>query len=180
MISVSSMCLGSCHCFPQAMCEANSLLKSRNKILPVMASKPGRLKQTTENIHGGRAVSAEGKAPAQPTWRMIKPPSWGSPQSGLAGSNNEASRMSRPWLSYQRHMLQRCWLEPRSSDPEGPSPRVQGAPPVLRQVYGKVQCLKERQGGLERASEGARQGKREEGLRTEEVSCQFSEIRGNT
>ena len=64
--------------------------------------------------------------------------------------------------------------------PRGTLSRGTGAPPVLRQVYGKVQCLKERQGGLERASEGARQGKREEGLQKEEVSCQFSEIRGNT
>ena len=89
--------------------------------------------------------------------------------------------MSGPWLSYRQHMLQRCWLEPRSSDPEGPSPEAQGALLVLRQVYCRVQCLKERQGRLEGASKGARQGKREERLRKEgELSCQFFEIRGPT
>ena len=88
--------------------------------------------------------------------------------------------MSGPWLSHRHHMLQRCWLEPRSSDPKGPSPEAQGAPLVLRQAFCKAQCLKERQGGLEGASEAARQGKREKGLQKEEVSCQFSEIRGHT
>lgn len=96
--------------------------------IPAMASKPGQLKQTTENRRGvGGASSHRGEGSGEGTGSVYLEDDETSfldgPQSSLAGSNHEASRTSEPWLSHQHHMLhcRRGRSAPRSSDPEGPS-----------------------------------------------------------
>ena len=143
------MCLGSCHCFPQATCEANSLLKSGNKILPSYCTKT-RASETNNRKHtwGKHHVCCR-ECPAQATWRVMRPLSQGGPQSSLAGRNNEAGGTSEPWLSHPQHMLhqQRRWLRPRSSDPEGPSPEARVPRWPSDKFTAKARCLQGRQGG---------------------------------
>lgn len=82
---VSGMCLGSCHCFPQATCEANSLFKSGNDHpsygIKTRATETNNRKQkggrgSIFSSGGGIGGRDRGRAPAQSTWRMMKPPSW--------------------------------------------------------------------------------------------------------
>lgn len=77
------MCLGSCHCFPQATCKGNTLLRSGNKLfLATAASNQGSGNSRHRGGGGARLLqdhqtSFQGGRPA--AWGAVIMRLWGRP-----------------------------------------------------------------------------------------------------